>query len=84
MKVILGLENGKILLTATRRSVEEDTTRGLHAELEEFLGMFDRVLDELLQLFLDRLETSDVLPGNCRHLDNSFSETWVKYIWLFD
>ena len=50
------------LITATRRSVEENTTRWLHAKLQELLGMFDWVLDQLLQLLLDALQTSDVLP----------------------
>merc|ERR1719499_1424172 len=60
-------------LTTTRRSVEEDTSAGHHAELQELLWVLDWVLHQLLQLPLDVLEATNIGPGNGGHLDDALS-----------
>ena len=62
------------MLTATRWSVEEDAARGLHAKLEELLGVLNRILDQLLELLLDSLQTADVSPGDIRDFDDRFAD----------
>ena len=42
-------------LAAARGAIEQHTPGGRHAEFFELLGVFDRVLDQLLQLALDSL-----------------------------
>ena len=61
-------------LAASGRTVEEDSLRGLHAELVEFFGVFDREEDHLLKLFLGLFEASDVLPLDVGHFDVGFTQ----------
>jgi hypothetical protein len=60
---------------ATRWAVEEHTSRWLHAELEEFFGVLHRVLHQLLQLPLDILETTDILPRDVGNLNNCLAQS---------
>ena len=63
-------DQSKDKLTATGRTIEEDTARWLHAKLEELLRVLDRILDKLLEFLLHSLQTSDVLPGDGRDFDD--------------
>lgn len=58
-------------LTGTRRTVEQDTSRGRETELEELLGVVHRVLDLLAKLLLDLIETTNIFPANVGNFDNS-------------
>jgi hypothetical protein len=61
-------------LAASGRTVEEDSLRGLHAELVELFGVFDREQNHLLELLLGLFEASDVLPLHVGHFDVGFTQ----------
>ena len=61
-------------LTATGRAVEQHALGGAHAELLELLGMLDGVLDQLLEVALDLLETTNVVPGDVGDLHDGLAE----------
>mmetsp|Transcript_1727 Transcript_1727/g.4031 ORF Transcript_1727/g.4031 Transcript_1727/m.4031 type:complete len:777 (+) Transcript_1727:352-2682(+) len=65
-------------LTATGRSVEQDTLAWAHTELFEFFGMLHGVLDQFFQVALDSFQTTNIVPRSVRNFDNRFSQTgWV-------
>ena len=67
-------------LTTSGRTVEENALARRHAKLEELVRVFDRVLDQLLELLLDRRQPSDVVPRDVRHLDHRLSERrWCRF-----
>lgn len=70
---LVGNGLGQQGLTTSRRAVEEHTTRGLHAKLQELLGMLHRVLNQLLKLLLDLLQASDVIPTDIGRLHDGFT-----------
>ena len=61
-------------LTATGRAVEQHTLGGAHAELLELFGVLDGILDELLEVALDTLETTNVVPGDVGDLHDGLAE----------
>ncbi|KAI6751078.1 hypothetical protein HG530_013992 [Fusarium avenaceum] len=62
---------GQHSFTGTRRTKEQYTSRRRHAELEVLFGVVHRVLNVLLEVLLDLLQTTNVLPANVGNLDNS-------------
>ncbi|GMS81471.1 hypothetical protein PENTCL1PPCAC_3653, partial [Pristionchus entomophagus] len=68
-------EEGQIDVSGDGRLSEIGSATGLHAELEILLGVLNGVLDELLELPLDVLETSDVSPGDVGSLDDRLTES---------
>lgn len=65
---------GQERLSGTGRTVEQDTSRGRHSVFEELLRVLDGVLHGLLQLLLDLVETTDVVPRYVGYLDNGLPE----------
>lgn len=61
-------------LATSRRSIEQNAARRLHAELEEFFRMLDWILDEFLKLALDVLQPTNILPAYVRCLDDHFTQ----------
>lgn len=65
---------GEQRLSRSGRAVEQDTLRRRHAVLEELFRVLDRVLHRLLQLDLDLVEASDVVPRDGRDLDDRLAQ----------
>mmetsp|Transcript_16592 Transcript_16592/g.24822 ORF Transcript_16592/g.24822 Transcript_16592/m.24822 type:complete len:312 (+) Transcript_16592:415-1350(+) len=66
-------------LTTSRRPVKKDSLAGIHTELLKFLWMLDRILNEFLEVTLDVLQTTNIIPTNVRNLDNGLTQTrWVR------
>ena len=64
--------------TTSRWAIEQHALGWSHAKLEILVGMFHRVLYKLLQLTLDILQATHVVPGHCGHLHRGFTQsTWV-------
>ena len=68
------MEAGNNQKVRTWRSIKQDTTGRVHAELLELFGVHDRILDSLLKFFLGRLESTNVVPGNTRHFHDSLAK----------
>merc|ERR1719352_223940 len=71
---LIGNGLGEQGLTTTRGSVEENAAARHHAKLEELLRMLDWVLHQLLQLSLDILKSTNILPGDSRHLHHALPD----------
>mmetsp|Transcript_9916 Transcript_9916/g.21409 ORF Transcript_9916/g.21409 Transcript_9916/m.21409 type:complete len:275 (-) Transcript_9916:58-882(-) len=65
---------GQERLTAAGRAVEEHALGRVHPELDVLVGVLDGVLDRLVELALDVLETADVLPVYVGDLDSALSK----------
>lgn len=63
----------KTQLTAPRRPVEEHPARRLHPKLEELVRMLHRILDQLLELALHVLQSTDVGPRHVGHLHDGLA-----------
>lgn len=63
------------ILTTAGWAVEEHTAGGLHAELEELVGMLHRVLNQLLELALHVLQPADVGPRHVRHFHHRLAQS---------
>jgi len=61
-------------LTAAGRAVEENSLGRGHSKLLELLGVLDGVLNELLEVPLDLLESANVVPADVGNLDDGLSE----------
>mmetsp|Transcript_5314 Transcript_5314/g.15436 ORF Transcript_5314/g.15436 Transcript_5314/m.15436 type:complete len:274 (+) Transcript_5314:359-1180(+) len=56
-------------LTATGRTVKQDTTRGLHTKSLEQMTVFNRVSDHFLQFAFRLFQTTDIRPLGIGNLD---------------
>mmetsp|Transcript_33468 Transcript_33468/g.109658 ORF Transcript_33468/g.109658 Transcript_33468/m.109658 type:complete len:464 (+) Transcript_33468:258-1649(+) len=65
---------GEQCLATTRWAIEQHTSRWLHAELLEFLGVVNRVQDHLLQGALRLFQATNVVPLDVRHLDDGLAQ----------
>ena len=65
---------GEESLTATRRTVEENTLGRRHAKLLKLFRVLHRILHSLLKFLLDGFQSSDVVPRDVRHLDDSLAK----------